>query len=142
MNGRVLRFRFPFPPTELRTNSRRTAHWGAKYRVGREYAHQIAAEIRATLGPPPWPVFQRATLAITAVFPNRRMWDDTAVLEAFKQGRDVFTAPRKTRSRNPPPRLGLLPDDSPDHLRTEIEIRVDPTAGERYLLVELREHCT
>lgn len=138
--GRTLRVRLPFPHTRLRPNGTRD-RW-ERHRLGKEYAAAVAWVIREACGPPPYPRFEKARLRLTAVYPNRRgVWDDDALVGAFKHGRDVLTDQvRHVKMVALPLRLGLIHDDSPAYLTMERpETVIDRAAAERYLILELTE---
>lgn len=121
----------PFPPSELRPNAR--VYPAHRRNVAGEYAAYVWLSLHEQLGPPrpsaQEPMFQRARMDLTAVYPDGR-WhlDADGLVSAFKRGQDVIRDYR------------LVKDDKPAYLTLgSVETEIDRTLRARVLRVRLTE---
>ena len=106
------------PPFSSSPNWR--GHWSDKHKAGKVYHdavfyYCVGARNREEFGGMPLPLFTKARLNLTFVFPEQRRRDRDNCLASFKPGIDAIVD------------AGLLLDDDSEHLEIgKVDILVDP----------------
>jgi len=90
------------PPAENSPNWR--GHWAQRYKASTVYGYAVYLYAQQECMTNDLPVFDRARLDLTFVFPTNRRRDEDNMRARFKPGQDALV------------KAGIVADDKPEHL--------------------------